>query len=63
VIWHPKAAAYFARLFEYDWRQIASSRARSDEGVAPVRVVPAGDEAPAPAGYRRISLAEFLGET
>jgi phosphatidylserine/phosphatidylglycerophosphate/cardiolipin synthase-like enzyme len=63
VIWHGEANEYFAELFEYDWQRIARSRVRSDEGVAPVRLVHANDEAPAPSGYRRISLAEFLGET
>lgn len=63
VIWHPNANAYFARVFEYDWRQVAQTRVRRDESASPMRFVPAGDEAPTPAGYRRISLAEFLGET
>ncbi len=63
VIWHRKANDYFARVFDYDWRQVASSRVRTDEGVAPVQLVAVGEEAPTPAGYRRVSLAEFLGET
>ena len=65
LVWHPKANEYFARLFEYDWRQLARKRARTiHEGAgAPVRFVPAGAEAQTPHGYRRISLGEFLGET
>jgi PLD-like domain/Trypsin-like peptidase domain len=63
VIWHKDANDYFARVFEYDWQQIGRSRVRVDEGVAPVRLVHAGDESLPPSGYRRISLAEFLGET
>jgi phosphatidylserine/phosphatidylglycerophosphate/cardiolipin synthase-like enzyme len=63
VIWHKDANAYFASLFEYDWQRIARTRATSDDGVAPVRRVHASDELPAPSGYRRISLDEFLGET
>ena len=63
VIWHEKANQYFAKLFEYDWKQVARNRARLDESLSPVRVMPVGQEAPTPPGYRRISLAEFLGET
>ncbi len=63
VIWHKTANAYFARVFEYDWSQLARGGARIAEAAAPLRVVSAGDEAPVPAGYRRVSLAEFLGET
>jgi len=50
-------------VFEYDWQQIGRSRVRVDERAAPVRLVHAGDESLPPTGYRRISLAEFLGET
>jgi PLD-like domain/Trypsin-like peptidase domain len=63
VIWHKDANDYFARLFEYDWQQIGRSRVRVDEGVSAVHFVHAGDESVPPSGYRRISLAEFLGET
>jgi PLD-like domain/Trypsin-like peptidase domain len=63
VIWNRDANQYFAELFKYDWQQSARSRVRSDEGMAAVRLVHARDEAPAPSGYRRISMAEFLGET
>lgn len=62
VIWDRRANRYFSRLFEYDWKQIARKRT-SNEAVSPVRVVSATDESPTPAGYRRISIAEFLGET
>jgi phosphatidylserine/phosphatidylglycerophosphate/cardiolipin synthase-like enzyme len=63
VIWHPKANKYFADLFDYDWSQIARNRVKTVESTAPLRIVSAGQEAPVPPGYRRISLAEFLGET
>jgi hypothetical protein len=63
VIWHKGANEYFAELFEYDWLRIARTRVRSDEGMAPMRLIHVSDEAVAPSGYRRISLAEFLGET
>ncbi len=63
VIWNREANQYFAELFQYDWQQIGRRRARRDEGMAPMRFVHARDEAPAPSGYRRISMAEFLGET
>ena len=62
VIWHNDANKYFADVFQYDWEN-AQNRVRSDEGMAPVRLVHARDEASAPSGYRRISMAEFLGET
>ena len=63
VIWNRDANKYFAELFKYDWQQIARNRVRSEEGMAPVRLVHARDKSPAPSGYRRISMAEFLGET
>jgi phosphatidylserine/phosphatidylglycerophosphate/cardiolipin synthase-like enzyme len=64
VIWHRDANAYFAKLFEHDWTQLASERAREESPIAsPIRIVPAGVEAPVPQGYRRMSLAEYLGET
>lgn len=64
VIWHREASAYFAKLFEYDWKQMATNRARPESALAaPIRIVPAGVEAPVPTGYRRMSIAEYLGET
>jgi hypothetical protein len=62
VIWDRRANRYLSRLFDYDWNQIARKRT-SNEAVSPVRVVSVTDESPTPAGYRRISIAEFLGET
>jgi hypothetical protein len=63
VIWNKDANEYFAELFKYDWQRIGRRRVRRNEGMAEVRLVHARDEAPAPSGYRRISMAEFLGET
>ena len=33
VIWHKEANKYFAQLFEYDWREVAQSRVKSDAGA------------------------------
>jgi hypothetical protein len=63
VIWNKDANAYFAKLFEYDWEQLATNRVRSNESLSPVKVAMAGQESVTPRGYRRVSLAEFLGET
>jgi hypothetical protein len=64
VIWDSRANDYFADVFEYDWKQVAKNRVRSDERVSErVQFVTPGAEMPVPAGYRRMSLAEFLGET
>ena len=64
LIRHRKANSYFASLFEYDWDQVARNQVRPERAVREsVRIIPAGAEAPAPSGYRRISLGEFLGET
>ncbi|MBF9034413.1 hypothetical protein HKCCE2091_09190 [Rhodobacterales bacterium HKCCE2091] len=64
LIRHPRAAAYFAEIFDYDWTHLARNRiARESLAARPVLTVPAGAESPPPPGYRRISVAEFLGET
>jgi hypothetical protein len=64
VIWNKDANKYFAELFEYDWTQVASAKRASElASRESIRVVSAGLEAPTPAGFRRISLAEYLGET
>jgi hypothetical protein len=63
VIWNKDANEYFAEVFKYDWERIGRRRVRRNEAMAEFRLVHARDEAPAPSGYRRISMAEFLGET
>jgi V8-like Glu-specific endopeptidase len=64
VIWDRRANAYFAKLFEYDWRQVARNRIRLERVIPEsVRFIPAGAETTLPDGYQRISLSEFLGET
>ena len=63
VIWHKEANEYFRKVFEHDWNNVATNRADTEMPDAAVQFVPAGAEVPTPAGYRRISLAEFLGET
>jgi phosphatidylserine/phosphatidylglycerophosphate/cardiolipin synthase-like enzyme len=63
VIWNANANKFFAKVFEYDWDQVARNRARSNESLSPIKLVMAGEEAVTPKGYKLISLAEFLGET
>ncbi|UVC19338.1 phospholipase D-like domain-containing protein [Mesorhizobium onobrychidis] len=64
VIWNREANAYFAELFEYDWAQVASNRTHAESAFpSPLTIVPAGVETPVPKGYRRVSIAEYLGET
>lgn len=64
LIRHPEANRFFAKLFEYDWRQVARNRVRLEGAPREsIRFLPAGAEATVPRGYRRISLSEFVGET
>ncbi|MCA1459847.1 trypsin-like peptidase domain-containing protein, partial [Bradyrhizobium sp. NBAIM18] len=64
VIWHREANKFFADLFEYDWEQIATNRGRTESAPArPIRIVRAGAETAVPSGYRRMSVADYLGET
>ena len=64
VIWDRRANRYFAEIFEYDWLQIArNTERRAPRARESIRLVPAGIEAEKPAGFRRISLGEYLGET
>ena len=58
IIDDPRAADYFARVFETDWKR-ASPLTRS--GPRPTQEAPrlASGDAPAP-GYRRMTLAEYL---
>jgi phosphatidylserine/phosphatidylglycerophosphate/cardiolipin synthase-like enzyme len=64
VIWDGRANTYFAELFEYDWQQVAENRIRVEAPTREsIRLIQADLEAPTPAGFRRISLAEYLGET
>ncbi|GKX32536.1 MAG: serine protease [Rhizobiaceae bacterium MnEN-MB40S] len=63
VIRNARANAYFASLFEYDWSELARNRWRGEAASGAVRFVTPGAESATPAGYRRISLAEYLGES
>lgn len=53
-----EVTAYFERAFLFDWEVLATQEA--DELVGGVRVAQPGEETPA--GFRRVSLSEFLGE-
>ena len=55
IIYDPDAVAYYERLFNYDWSNLASSRAPARGAVA----VLAPPGAPTPPGMRRVSHAEF----
>jgi hypothetical protein len=64
VIWDERANAYFAELFEYDWQQIAQHDGRPElMRMESLRFVRSELEAATPAGFRRVSLAEYLRET
>jgi hypothetical protein len=61
LIEHPKAGAYFAELFEYDWRQMARARVREDlESMPPIRVLRDRLEAGVPQGYRVLTFSEAM---
>ena len=53
-----EVAEYFAKAFLFDWDVLA--RQEADELVGGVRIARPGEETPA--GFRRVSLSEFLGE-
>lgn len=58
-------AAYFTRLFEFDWTRTGKRRVatgRRGKELVEVRVVPPGAEALVPPGYVRLSWAEWTGE-
>jgi phosphatidylserine/phosphatidylglycerophosphate/cardiolipin synthase-like enzyme len=54
-----EVTAYFDKAFLFDWEVLAKQEV--DELVGGVRVARPGEETPA--GYRRVSLNEFLGES
>lgn len=53
----PKVAAYFEKIFLFDWDTLATQEA--DELVGGMRIAQPGEETPV--GFRRVSLAELLG--
>ncbi len=62
-ITNKRANAYFARLFEHDWVRVAKNRVEpATEGGRPIRFSRGGSESLVPAGYARVSLADFLGD-
>jgi phosphatidylserine/phosphatidylglycerophosphate/cardiolipin synthase-like enzyme len=54
-----EVAAYFEEIFLYDWEFLSTQEA--DERVGGVRLAQPGEETPA--GFRRVSLAEWLGDS
>lgn len=54
-----EVAKYFDRIFNFDWEVLATQEA--DETIGGVRV--ALPHEATPPGFRRVSLAEFLGES
>ena len=53
-----EVAQYFEQIFLFDWDVLAVQEA--DELVGGIRIAGPGEETPP--GFRRVSLAEFLGE-
>jgi S1-C subfamily serine protease len=54
----PEVAAYFEKVFLFDWNTLATQEV--DELVGGMRLAPPGVETPV--GFRRVSVAELLGE-
>jgi phosphatidylserine/phosphatidylglycerophosphate/cardiolipin synthase-like enzyme len=54
----PKVAEFYEKIFEYDWENLAHNEA--DERVGGIRRAQPGEETPA--GFRRVTLSELLGE-
>jgi hypothetical protein len=59
LVRHPAVAKYFEEIFLFDWEVLAVQSV--DEMVGGVRIAQPGE--PTPTGFRRVSLAEFLGES
>jgi phosphatidylserine/phosphatidylglycerophosphate/cardiolipin synthase-like enzyme len=55
----PEVAKYFEQIFLFDWETLATQEA--DELVGGIRIAQSGEETPA--GFRRVSLAELLGDS
>jgi phosphatidylserine/phosphatidylglycerophosphate/cardiolipin synthase-like enzyme len=55
----PEVAAYFEKIFLFDWETLATQEA--DELVGGVRIARPGEETPV--GFRRVSVAELLGDS
>jgi hypothetical protein len=55
----PEVAAYFEKIFLFDWKVLATQEA--DELVGGLRLAQPGEETPV--GYRRVSLAELFRES
>jgi phosphatidylserine/phosphatidylglycerophosphate/cardiolipin synthase-like enzyme len=55
----PEVAAYFEQVFLFDWEHLAQQE--TDELVGGVRIAQPGEETPP--GFRRVSLAEVMGES
>jgi hypothetical protein len=56
VVFDAEVAAYFERIFRFDWRFLAKQQA--DESVATAQLAAPGE--PTPPGMRRVSMSEFL---
>jgi hypothetical protein len=55
----PEVAAYFEKIFLFDWKVLAQQEA--DELIGGMRIAQPGEETPV--GYRRVSLTELLGDS
>ena len=55
----PEVAGYFEKVFLFDWNTLATQE--TDELVGGMRIAQPGEETPL--GFRRVSLAELLGES
>jgi phosphatidylserine/phosphatidylglycerophosphate/cardiolipin synthase-like enzyme len=53
-----EVASYFQKIFDFDWEVLATQSA--DEEIGGVRIAQPNEETPP--GFRKVSLAEFMGE-
>jgi hypothetical protein len=58
IVRDKEVAQYFQKIFNFDWEVLAVQSA--EESIGGVRVAGATEETPA--GFRKVSLKEFLGE-
>lgn len=59
IVWDAEVARYFQQIFNFDWEVLAMQSV--EESVADIRL--AGANEATPPGFRRVSLAEFMGES
>jgi hypothetical protein len=62
ILFDPKAAAYFEKIFLHDWDNRASATLPSERGAMPMIAPPGSPRDAVPPGMRRVSWQEYFGD-